>query len=113
RLMAKRLKEYNIKSKVLPGGKTRGYTRIDFEDAWRRYLPPISPGSVTSVTDVTGLPDVNVMGPPDVTLVTPFQRKGRPCAQCGHDDGQQHLHGGVLLHDQCAPFWRREHGGAA
>jgi hypothetical protein len=41
--LATRLRPYGIKSKVIRvGDKTpRGYTREDFHDAWKRYLPPL------------------------------------------------------------------------
>jgi hypothetical protein len=37
------LRRYDIKPKVLTGGKHRGYERAPLEDAWSRYLPPLSP----------------------------------------------------------------------
>jgi hypothetical protein len=42
--LAARLRPYNIKPKTIRIGNTtpRGYWREDFEDAWRRYLPPVS-----------------------------------------------------------------------
>jgi hypothetical protein len=42
--LAKRLKSYHIKSRVIRvGDKTpRGYLASDFQDAWSRYLPPSS-----------------------------------------------------------------------
>jgi Protein of unknown function (DUF3631) len=55
RTLARRLREYGIKSKVIriDNSTHRGYERADFLDAWSRYLPALSARSVTSVTDVT------------------------------------------------------------
>lgn len=41
--LAKRLKPYSIKSKVVRIGERtpRGYTAEDFNDAWHRYLPAL------------------------------------------------------------------------
>ena len=50
--LAQRLRPYEVKPKVLSGGAQRGYLRVDFYDAWERYIPPLPPaGSVTSVTN--------------------------------------------------------------
>jgi hypothetical protein len=56
--LASRLRQYEIKPKVLGGGSHRGYRREDLHDAWDRYLAPLPSdnGSVTSVTSVTGQP---------------------------------------------------------
>jgi 5S rRNA maturation endonuclease (ribonuclease M5) len=61
--LARRLKQYDVKSKTLRVGKdesgkdhfAKGYERADLHDAWRRYLPPPpSPDKpVTAVTPVT------------------------------------------------------------
>jgi hypothetical protein len=54
--LAWRLHDYGIKSdKLRPHGQNqcKGYRFADLEDAWRRYLPPISEKSVTNVTSVT------------------------------------------------------------
>jgi Protein of unknown function (DUF3631) len=63
--LAQRLRQYEIKPKILTDGSHRGYKREDLNDAWDRYLaaPPLSDGSVTNVTSVQPL-DVT-----DVTLV--------------------------------------------
>ena len=53
-LLAKMLKSYGIHSKHW--STYRGYTKTSFEDAWRRYLPPIP---VTPVTPVTGIHSIN------------------------------------------------------
>src|SRR5262249_31580623 len=53
--LARRLRQFGIKSKNVRthAGVPKGYMRADFEDAWRRYLPP-SPGrSATSATSAT------------------------------------------------------------
>jgi hypothetical protein len=70
--LAQRLRQYEIKPKVLGGGSHRGYRREDLHDAWDRYLapPPISDGSVTSVTSVTGQPFQQPSPIADVTDVT-------------------------------------------
>jgi hypothetical protein len=54
--LARRLEGYGIKPKVvrIGDGTSRGYSRQDFYDAWRRYLPPIGAKPVTDVTGVTG-----------------------------------------------------------
>ena len=41
--LAARLRDYGIKPKTIRTGDAtpRGYWREDFEDAWRRYLPPL------------------------------------------------------------------------
>jgi hypothetical protein len=53
--LAKRLKGYGIKPKVLRNGDHtfRGYAKEDFYDAWKRYLPPLDAKPVTPVTPVT------------------------------------------------------------
>jgi len=45
--LAVRLRRYEIKPKVVRIGQetARGYSRADFEDAWTRYLSPLSPQS--------------------------------------------------------------------
>ena len=51
--LAKRLRAYGVKPKVIRTGTgtPRGYSRVDLEDQWRRYLPSPSPGkSATSAT---------------------------------------------------------------
>jgi hypothetical protein len=54
--LARRLKQYGIRSRTLNLGsddRAKGYDRADLHDAWTRYLPPSSETSVTSVTSVT------------------------------------------------------------
>jgi Protein of unknown function (DUF3631) len=48
--LAQRLRQYEIKPKILTDGSHRGYKREDLNDAWDRYLaaPPLSDGSVTN-----------------------------------------------------------------
>ena len=41
--LALRLRQYEVKPKVLGGGAHRGYRREDLHDAWERYLAPLSP----------------------------------------------------------------------
>ena len=59
RYLAKLLKEYDVKSKVLRDGDrtVRGYERADLHDVWQRYLPTEPPlssqGSVTTETSET------------------------------------------------------------
>lgn len=66
--LAQRLRQYEIKPKILTDGSHRGYKREDLNDAWDRYLaaPPLSDGSVTNVTSVTSVQPLDVT---DVTLV--------------------------------------------
>lgn len=57
--LAHRLKQYEVKPKVIRVGDStpRGYTREDLYDAWERYVPALPPsppgGSATSATDAT------------------------------------------------------------
>ena len=53
--LATRLRRYDIRPKVIRTGDTthRGYSRVDFFDAWVRYLGPPHKGSVTDVTSAT------------------------------------------------------------
>jgi hypothetical protein len=56
--LARRLKQYGVKSKTLRVGVdqfAKGYTREDLHDVWRRYLPPLSEKPVTADTAVTTL----------------------------------------------------------
>jgi hypothetical protein len=132
--LARRLKEYDIKSKTVRIGPTtgKGYDRADFLDMWARHLPE----SVTSVTSVTsprfsaetrvtdgnGVTDVpshladthaqkepKATHVPLVTDVTNFQGKAdRTCAQCQLDDGKTILFHTVpprWLHVECEQFW--------
>jgi hypothetical protein len=100
--LAQRLRQYEIKPKVLGGGAHRGYRREELHDAWERYLvsPPSPDETVTSVTSVTNAEKTNsfkdtpvtgglaavtdsaVTHVTDVTLVAGGE-SGRVCAQCG------------------------------
>jgi hypothetical protein len=54
--LARRLKQYGVKSKTLRLGIdhfAKGYTREDLHDVWRRYLPPLPDKPVTGVTSDT------------------------------------------------------------
>ncbi len=53
--LARRLREYGIKSRTVRIGTAtpRGYEREDFADAWERYLPLLPAGSETSATSAT------------------------------------------------------------
>jgi hypothetical protein len=53
--LARRLRQYEIKSKTIRIGDAtpKGYTRADFHEAWRRYLPPLAEKPATSATDAT------------------------------------------------------------
>jgi hypothetical protein len=103
--LAEQLKNYGIRPKTmrLAGGPIKGYERIEFFDAWRRYLPaegPASPESVTAVTppsaaadkgtEEPGVTDRSVtpaaiveVPPPDVAQVTAVtdSRERRPAGK--------------------------------
>jgi hypothetical protein len=53
--LARRLKQYGVKSKVIRIGDStpRGYIRADLHDVWRRYLPPLPEEPATSATAAT------------------------------------------------------------
>jgi hypothetical protein len=54
--LARRLRQYGVKSKTLRLGIdhfAKGYAREDLHDVWRRYLPPLADKPVTAVTPVT------------------------------------------------------------
>lgn len=55
RQLAKLLKPYGVAPKLvkIAGQTSRGYDRTDLHDPWKRYLPPQSDKSVTTVTTVT------------------------------------------------------------
>jgi hypothetical protein len=50
--LAKRLREYGVKSRTIRIGDStpKGYVRADFVDVWDRYLPPSPAKSATSAT---------------------------------------------------------------
>lgn len=53
--LANRLKEYGVKSRSIRVGNAtpKGYRRVDFFEAWSRYLPVIADTSATSETSAT------------------------------------------------------------
>ena len=63
---------------------TRGYLASSFQDAWDRYLPPLSGQGVTTVTgDITPLQHEAHVAP--VTPVTALEdsfEQVRDCARC-------------------------------
>jgi hypothetical protein len=71
--LAQRLRKYEIRPKVLKSANLRGYRAEDLQDAWSRYLPPVSVGSVTSVTNVASAGKT-----PPVTPVTLVTHSGKP-----------------------------------
>jgi hypothetical protein len=137
--LARRLREYGIKPRVLRIGEAtpRGYERKDFADGWERYLPSSSlpATSATSATPksaeiaksefpfknewvtVAGAKALPTNGACHVADVADVARlrdgKGElrpPCAQCNQDDGEQYQHQPKLwLHRQCVRFWERGH----
>ena len=62
--LAVRLRQYDIKSKQVRIGEVtlKGYTRSDFFDAWRRYLPPSPPPSTESETSETSETEPDLQG---------------------------------------------------
>src|SRR5262249_35112458 len=50
--LAHRLRQYGLKSKNLRigAGVVKGYARMDFADAWSRYVPSLADKSATSAT---------------------------------------------------------------
>ena len=53
--LAHRLRKYGIEPKPIREGDRvfKGYRRAQFEDAWSRYLEPLAPAAMASVTSVT------------------------------------------------------------
>jgi hypothetical protein len=53
--LARRLRQYGVKSKTIRVGTTtpKGYAKADLYDNWSRYLPPLAQGSKTSATITT------------------------------------------------------------
>jgi hypothetical protein len=54
--LARRLRQYGVKSKTLRLGDelfAKGYACADLHDVWRRYLPPLPDKADTGVTPVT------------------------------------------------------------
>ena len=52
--LAQRLRKYGIEPKTIRDGDRvfKGYTRAQFEDAWSRYLEPLGPAAMASVTSL-------------------------------------------------------------
>jgi hypothetical protein len=111
RSLANLLKQYEVKPRQLWFGprQARGYARADFEDVWRRYLPPLSAEHVVSVTNVTGQCDSDSVT--DVTDVTRFSQssvEGVTCDHCGATGGILECAFGsaaVRLHRDCITLW--------
>ena len=63
--LAKLLKPYGIKPRIVRMGQdvSRGYTRQDLHEAWKRYCPVLADNCVTSVTHAA--PDTSGVGGPD------------------------------------------------
>jgi hypothetical protein len=118
RALARRLRQYGVRSKKVRVGNAtgRGYDRADLADQWSRYAPLSPPASGTSGTIGT-VPERLV---PDVPHVPhPAGGMGQEagfCAYCGKD-GELTLVGvdgrTAWLHEQCVNSWQRKHGGAA
>ena len=53
--LARRLRQYDVKSKTIRinGVACKGYLRADLVDVWRRYLPPLAEKPVADVAPVT------------------------------------------------------------
>jgi Protein of unknown function (DUF3631) len=53
--LARRLRQYGVKSKVIRVGDStpRGYVRSDLYDVWRRYVPPLADKPATIATSAT------------------------------------------------------------
>lgn len=98
--LGQRLKPYGIKTRHTTDRSRRGYHRVDFEDAWRRYLPPAPSETVQSVrqpVEQPGQQDNSVAEPSEVPKPsvhngtsgrtgTASDASGRPverCPDCG------------------------------
>jgi Protein of unknown function (DUF3631) len=132
--LAKRLRAYGVKPKVIRAGTgtPRGYSRADLEDQWRRYLPsPSPPKPATSATSATseqikvvGVADVadvadgaaleqskklsgnNVVS--DVADVALSAEDGRRCEHCRQPGNVVECHYGAVspwLHRECLDGW--------
>jgi len=112
--LARRLRAYSIKPRTArTDDKTpRCYWRSDFEDMWKRHLPPLPEKAETSKTPQRPAPSTAPAAPvSDVSGVLPFPDKAdRTCRQCNLNDGQTTAHdiGGskIYLHHECAKFYR-------
>jgi hypothetical protein len=122
--LARRLREYGIKSRTVRIGSTtpRGYERKDFLDAWARYLPSLrtSATSTTSATPGSEIPPADVKraeNKTDATLfadVVQFREGGGnvrpPCAHCGKPGATLQCYTaenteGAWLHRDCERAW--------
>ena len=89
RWLARRLKQYGVKSRTIrlspdPKDTAKGYVRSDLHDAWSRYLPQPPATSVTSDTSDTSATVLPFQASNDVTLVTHLSGQGgEACDQCG------------------------------
>jgi Protein of unknown function (DUF3631) len=112
--LAKRLRAYGVKPKIIRtgAGTPRGYSKADLEDVWRRYLSSPSDKSKTSKTSETS-PTAPVA---DVADVLEFPAKGgdtgRECHYCGEFGVILECHYGSItawLHRECEDNWRTEY----
>ncbi len=122
--LAQRLRQYDVRPKVIRIGDTtpRGYTAADLHDAWKRYLPlSSSANNATRETSATAASKPIVpfqRDVADVSHVTHFVGdERRVCAQCraGDEDGRPDTdlqcdeeNGGqrLWLHPECRRFYR-------
>jgi hypothetical protein len=78
--LARRLRQYGVKSKVIRVGTTtpRGYVREDLYDVWRRYLPPLpdKPATAATVATSQSFRGDNVAPQESVADVAPFPGDG-------------------------------------
>ena len=101
-----------IKPKTIrtgPHSTLRGYRRADFEDQWRRLLPPSPDRSATSKTDETSGPVADVLDVLDLPkkggeTVSQFR-----CAYCHKSGAVIQRAYGVALHRDCMVAWKAAH----
>ena len=101
--LARRLRQYGVKSRTIRAGNDtpKGYLRADLHDAWQRYLPQSPATSATSATSATVIPferpaSDNVADVSDVADLS--GHRGEVCDQCGKGgkllycsiDGREH-----------------------
>ncbi len=91
--LARRLRQYDVKSKTirLGLGTIKGYQRADFLDVWPRYIPK-PPGKC--VTSVTGDTDCNHCHKPGAAVMASVDGIDAP------------------LHRECMDAWAAKRGGA-
>ena len=105
--IARRLKEYGIRSKNLKldaGAVAKGYTRADLFDAWARYLPPSPDNSATTATHATCHPVA-----PVAQVAHLPEARGQRCDHCGKPGPDlEAAYGGVSahLHRSCSAAWQ-------